>query len=36
MSLKNVGSIVFGLSHEHKDWPTNSSGYNFGIIKQAD
>lgn len=36
MSLKNEGSIVFGLSHEHKDWPTNSSGYNFPTIKQKD
>lgn len=36
MGLKNEGSIVFGLSHEHKDWPTNSSGYKFDIIEQKD
>jgi len=24
------------LNHEHKDWSTNSSGYNFGTIKQGD
>ena len=36
MGLKNEGSFVFGLSHKHKDWPTNSSGYNFGIIEQGD
>ena len=36
MGLKNEGSIVFGLSHEHKDWPTNSSGYKFPTINQKD
>jgi hypothetical protein len=36
MGLKNEGSIVFWLNHEHKDWPTNSSGYNFGTIAQKD
>ena len=29
MGLKNEGSIVFELKHEHKDWSTNSSSYNF-------
>jgi len=36
MGLKNEGSMVFWLSHEHKDWPTNSSGYNFGTIEQKE
>jgi len=36
MGIKNEGSIVFWLNHEHKDWSTNSSGYNFGITKQGD
>ena len=33
MGLKDIGSMVFELSHEHKDWPTNSSGYNFDIVQ---
>lgn len=36
MGLKNEGSIVFWLSNEHKDWPTNSSGYNFPTVKHKD
>lgn len=36
MGIKNEGSIVFGLFHKHKDWSTNSSGYNFEAIKQGD
>jgi hypothetical protein len=36
MGLKNEGSMVFWLNHEHKDWPTNLYGYNFGTIKQKD
>ncbi len=33
MGLKNEGSIVFELKHEHKDWSTNSLGYNFKGIE---
>lgn len=36
MGLKNEGSMVFWLNHEHKDWATNSSGYNFGAIEQQE
>lgn len=36
MGLKNEGSIVFELKHEHKDWSTNSSSYNFRGIEQGD
>jgi hypothetical protein len=36
MSIKNEGSLVFWLNHEHKDWPTNSSGYNFGTSRIED
>ena len=36
MSIKNEGSMAFWLRHEHKDWPTNSSAYNFGTIKFED
>jgi len=36
MGLKNEGSMVFWLSHEHKDWSTNSSGYNFRAIEQKE
>jgi hypothetical protein len=35
-NVKNEGSIVFWLNHEHKDWPTNSSGYNFDTVQNED
>ena len=36
MGSKNEGTMIFWLNHEHKDWSTNSSGYNFDIIEQKD
>lgn len=36
MGLKNEGTMVFWLNHEHKDWSTNSSGYNFGTSRMED
>lgn len=36
MGIKNEGSIVFWLNPKQKDWSTNSSGYNFGAIKQQE
>lgn len=34
MSLENEGTIAFRLGHEHRDWSTNSAGYNFGRIAE--
>ena len=36
MSLRDEGTMNFWLSHKHKDWATNSSGYNFGTVKHED
>jgi len=36
MSLRDEGTMNFWLSHEHKDWPTNSSSYNFGMVRHKD
>ena len=30
MDIQKEGSIEFWLRHEHKDWHTNSNGYDFG------
>ena len=36
MSLKTEGSMTFWLRHEHKDWATNNSSYNFGAVQTED
>ena len=34
MSTPNEGTLMFWLKHEHKDWSTNSEGYDFGSIEK--
>lgn len=34
LSLENEGHITFWIRHEHRDWSTNSAGYNLGQIAE--
>ena len=34
MNDQNEGTLAFLLKHEHRDWTTNSNGYDFGSFEK--
>jgi len=33
MSIPQEGTVAFTLNHEHRDWSTNTTDYNFGLFE---